>query len=337
MDKRGEWVTSVECISADGCVLPPMVIMKAKGPFKGLWRPPGVDDRDWIWATSPSGWTHDGLGYQWLSEIFIPWVRGRLQTSNRPLNCSDRVLLIVDGHGSHCRARFVALCMKENIDLVILPPHTSNVTQPLDLTVFAGLKSNMTTETDRMNLRKLSTISKTDFAHGLTRARLGSFLPRTIVKGFRKSGIWPYNAKVCIDAAQKKVVEAEDGAVLQRTPLGSLKKENSDLIDNSATDISTPIKDRIYDLTDALEDCSAKRVLLKKELEQYRAREEAKKPARAGNTVAYIGSHVFSAPDTFDRLAAHEWSQKVKKRPRNDENLDPGPSRPSAPVSELLN
>jgi transposase len=32
-------------------------------------------------------------------------------------------LLIMDGHGSHIIANMIALCMDNNINLLILPPH----------------------------------------------------------------------------------------------------------------------------------------------------------------------------------------------------------------------
>jgi len=55
-------------------------------------------------------------------------------------NDVKRRLLLLDGHGSHLTARFVAFCIGKSIDLVVLPAHTSHLLQPLDVGVFSPLK-----------------------------------------------------------------------------------------------------------------------------------------------------------------------------------------------------
>jgi len=57
-------------------------------------------------------------------------------------------LLVKDGHGSHITAKVIAHCMKHAIDLLILPPHTSHILQPLVVGVFSPLKRALTAETD---------------------------------------------------------------------------------------------------------------------------------------------------------------------------------------------
>jgi len=60
----------------------------------------------------------------------------------------QRRLLIMDGHSSHITANMIAYCMRHAIDLLILPPHTSYVLQPLDVSVFSPLKRALAVETD---------------------------------------------------------------------------------------------------------------------------------------------------------------------------------------------
>ncbi|KAI6877959.1 hypothetical protein KC360_g8943 [Hortaea werneckii] len=54
----------------------------------------------------------------------------------------------MDGHSSHVTANVIAFCMENAIDLLILPPHTSHILQPLDVGVFAPLKRALASETD---------------------------------------------------------------------------------------------------------------------------------------------------------------------------------------------
>lgn len=130
---RQEWVTTIECFSAAGIALPPMIIFKGQAAINSKMVPERL--AGWFWTTSNSGWTNDTLCYEWLTQVFDP--------STRPSIPSQRRLLVVDGHGSHVKARNIAFCMQNNIDLMVLPAHSSHITQPLDIAVFGPLKGAM--------------------------------------------------------------------------------------------------------------------------------------------------------------------------------------------------
>ncbi|KAM4060444.1 DDE superfamily endonuclease [Hirsutella rhossiliensis] len=86
------WTTIVECVSATGQALTPLVIFKGQD-LQQQWFPDELDFlKDWDFVTSPKGWTSDSIAIQWLKQVFIP------QTRRHP---QGNVLLIVDGHGSH--------------------------------------------------------------------------------------------------------------------------------------------------------------------------------------------------------------------------------------------
>jgi len=114
---RQEWITGIECISAAGVAIPPLIIFKAKHT-NTAWIPQDTPP-DWRFSTSNSGWTSDSHAYEWLTTVFEP--------STKPASPTQRRLLIMDGHGSHITANVIAQCMEHTIDLLILPPHTSHV------------------------------------------------------------------------------------------------------------------------------------------------------------------------------------------------------------------
>jgi len=62
INSRQEWITAIECVSAAGVAIPPLVIFKAKHT-NTAWilidTPP-----DWRFLTSNSGWTSDSYGYE---------------------------------------------------------------------------------------------------------------------------------------------------------------------------------------------------------------------------------------------------------------------------------
>ena len=113
---RQEWITAIECIGASGVALPPLLIFKAKYT-NTAWIPASTPE-NWKFSTSTSGWTSDNHAYEWLTTLFEPETRR---------NDGKRRLLLLDGHGSHLTAKFIAFCLDKNIDLVVLPPHTSHI------------------------------------------------------------------------------------------------------------------------------------------------------------------------------------------------------------------
>ena len=140
---RQEWVTTIECISASGRALSLLVIYSAKGSLNVQWIPQGGTTEGWRWTTSNKGWTNDNLSYAWLQDVFKP------STVSPSDPSTQRRLLILDGHGSHVKPRFLGFCINHAIDVMVLPSHTSAITQPLGVGVFGLLKAHMARLTDR--------------------------------------------------------------------------------------------------------------------------------------------------------------------------------------------
>ena len=55
---------------------------------------------------------------------------------------NELAALIVDGHFSHVTEMTKSICAINNIILLVIPPHTSHILQPLDLCFFSILKNN---------------------------------------------------------------------------------------------------------------------------------------------------------------------------------------------------
>ena len=69
------------------------------------------------------------------TEIFAFWfAKSCDNTTQRPL------LLIFDGHLTHKSVAVIEKAMKENVFIIKLPPHVTNVLQPLGVTCFGPLK-----------------------------------------------------------------------------------------------------------------------------------------------------------------------------------------------------
>ncbi|KYG39556.1 hypothetical protein M433DRAFT_48760, partial [Acidomyces richmondensis BFW] len=118
------------CVSAAGYAIPPLLIFKAEYTNTS-WIPVGAP-LDWRFSTSNSGWTSNSHAFEWIRTVFEP--------CTRPVSPEERRLLIMDGHSSHITADFIAFCMDNAIDILILPPHCSHALQPLDVSVFSPTK-----------------------------------------------------------------------------------------------------------------------------------------------------------------------------------------------------
>ncbi|KAK9517519.1 hypothetical protein VZT92_022885 [Zoarces viviparus] len=59
------------------------------------------------------------------------------------------LLLIMDAHQSHLDPELVRAAQREGVILLCLPPHTSHILQPLDMSFFGPLKADFSGVTER--------------------------------------------------------------------------------------------------------------------------------------------------------------------------------------------
>jgi hypothetical protein len=189
-------VTAIECVSADGRYLNPMIIWPAAG-HRANWvthPTPG-----WYYAYSDTGYTDSFLSLQWLKLVFDP------QTKERA-NHKPRVL-INDGFGTHETVEILQFCFDNNIVLCRLPSHTSHKLQPCDISVFGPLKSAYRDQVERLERGCVGTISKEHFTSMYSPARKQVFTPRNIRSGWAKAGLFPFNPDKVLSDIPKPLAE----------------------------------------------------------------------------------------------------------------------------------
>ena len=175
-------VTAVECISADGRYLNPMVIWPAT-THRSNWTTfptPG-----WYYACSESGYTDSRISFEWLKRVFDPQTKERANHKPRVLIC--------DGFGAHETLEILEYCFANNIILCRLPSHTSDKLQPCDVAVFASLKAAYRDNVERMERGGVNTIGKQHFTCLYSPARERAFTKRNILAGWSKTGLFPFN------------------------------------------------------------------------------------------------------------------------------------------------
>src|SRR5579859_1030325 len=104
------------------------------------WIPPNVP-KDWKFSCNSKRWTSSYHGLEWLVQHFDP---------HSKLCLNEYRLLLCDGHDSHISAEFIAFTIGNNIEVVLLPPHSSHLLQPLDVAVFGPLKTAISSRLHRL-------------------------------------------------------------------------------------------------------------------------------------------------------------------------------------------
>src|SRR5271154_4228998 len=101
----------------------------------------------------------------------------------------------MDGHGSHVQPEVLRFCIDNNISILLMPPHSSHLCQPLDVSVFSPLKTYMSAELDKITRYGVSSIKKFEWAEAYRCARVKAMTASNIKSAFRAAGLQPLNRR----------------------------------------------------------------------------------------------------------------------------------------------
>lgn len=179
----------IECISADGHALPPLIIFKGKKQMKA-WHealPKGPDGKSiGVIGCSESGWTNNAIGYEWVVE-FEAQSRKRQQGEYRQL--------IVDGHESHITIKTVQFCIENKIILTKLPPHSTHLLQLFDVGIFGPLAIYYRDGLQNLKYSYFN-VDKVDFIEIYYAARTKALSEKNILHAWRDCGYFPFDPEV---------------------------------------------------------------------------------------------------------------------------------------------
>ena len=213
-----DYITSVECISSGGCVIPPLIIISGAQVLH-KWCENDLDG-DTLFATSESGYSNDDIALDWLAH-FIE------HTANKRRGAW--LLLIIDGFGSHLTIPFFELATANRIALFRLPAHSTHLTQPLDVGVFQPFKHYHTEAIDQAVRLGDTQFSKLEFLAAFQTMRTQTFKSSTIRHAFRETGIVPLNPEMVLAKIRHKQAQSQTAfhtpsppplPLNQRTPQG---------------------------------------------------------------------------------------------------------------------
>lgn len=182
MDSTKTSISVMMAASAAGELLPPFVVYKAKNRYVE-WEENGP--RGCRYGISSSGWFDSNAFVDWFRQIVIPFFRGK----------EGPKVMIGDNLSSHITTEVIQTCQEHEIRFVLLPPNTTHLCQPLDVSFFAPLKRMWRKILTDWKLKRRGPFQKSDFPHLLKTAlnNIEASSRKNILSGFRACGIVPFN------------------------------------------------------------------------------------------------------------------------------------------------
>ena len=158
----------------------------------------------------------------------LDWAKGFIEETVDLRRNNQKLLLILDGYGSHVQFSFLNALRESGIIVVALPSHTSHVLQPLDVSVFSSFKSFLQQEIHKLSRAK-KVLNVFDIAVALFFSYFQCLTPRNICNGFVRTGIWnPRTLDVDITALHDLFREEEK--ITLENLLNSFSRQGRSLI-----------------------------------------------------------------------------------------------------------
>lgn len=190
-----EWATAITCVSGDGFDVPPFLLVQGIYHLAHWYTESGLPN-NWVIKTTSNGWTDNVTGLDWIKH-FDKHTRARRQGGYR--------MLVLDGHESHQSIEFEDYCKINNIITLCLPPHSSHITQPLDVGVFGPLKKAYGKEINTYSRAHINHITKVEFLLAFKAAYKKIMTKDNIAGGFRNTGLIPFEPQVVISKLDIKL------------------------------------------------------------------------------------------------------------------------------------
>jgi len=322
---RQEWVSVVECICMDDTSISPMIIFKGENLLSN-WIPSGLT-KDWAITCNTKGWTSNEHGLAWLQQVFEPRTREKAQGRPRVLIC--------DGHDSHVTGRFIRHCMDHNIQLLILPPHSSHFTQPLDIGVFSPLKQYLSAELHTIIQTDIAHLLKGEWANGYSKARPKAFTASNIHGIWAGAGLNPFQPRKVLRRVQAESFSPHstppppenvfDNALLLSSPSDMIKMHTANntlrtLFTQNAP-LHTPERNYIVRLGQKAEGLQARVTVLEQQKQQSESVLSARKAFKSGRRLSIEGKHLLMIEEVYQSVAEAEMrtvERKNKGQPRRN-------------------
>ena len=184
-----DYMSAAECINGVGGSIPSFLILKGVNILH-KWALENDLEDEVVFSTSESGYSNDVLAFHWLTHF---------DTYSEKTRKGTYRLLILDGYGSHLTYEFFLFAKTNNIILFKLPPHSTHLTQPLDVGIFQPLKHWHSEAIDDSIRMGEADFNRLDFLAAFRRFHTQAFKPSSIISAWKKVGLMPYDPDLVLD------------------------------------------------------------------------------------------------------------------------------------------
>jgi hypothetical protein len=181
-----EWITTIECMSADGWVGEPYLVIQGESHLDEWFQVKGYSDEA-VLNLSPSGRVTDNAAYDWVQE-FHNQTKGRVEEGQKRV-------LIFRGEAQFLTFNFLEFCDKNSIIPFCFPSKMGHLMQPFDCKALEPFREWW----KRWHTHTLSKVKdspdeeKTVFIKKYPAARKEFLSPEVIVDSFANQGISPFD------------------------------------------------------------------------------------------------------------------------------------------------
>ena len=215
-------VTSMCCHTATGVALPPFIILPKLSNLPAELSEFSQSGQAWF-ASSQSGWMCRDLFLIWVIH-FINWLSSYRLTLNSHIR-NAAALLILDGHSSRECPIALALLKSSNCNVLVLPGHTTHITQMFDVCIASALKAHYTKILNK--LLKESIIAIENKSAKARYCAVRAFITAwqkvcthdACIRAAKKTGLYPFNPRAVANSPFVREGDAPEEAARRVTRL----------------------------------------------------------------------------------------------------------------------
>lgn len=199
-----ESITVLCNYAANGIVAPPMIVF----PYKRIPKELALSvPKEWAIGRSDSGWMTSATFYEYIANVFYPWLVEQKITFP--------VILFIDGHKSHYNLELYEFCVEKRIIIYCLYPNSTHILQPCDVSIFRPLKVEWKAVCRNHKTKSSTPITRHNFSILFKEAFDRAYKVSTVVNGFRICGLYPLNPDAvdfskCISTRRNEIFQSNE-------------------------------------------------------------------------------------------------------------------------------
>ncbi len=124
-------------------------------------------------------------------------------------------MLILDRHESHVSRQFLDYAQKHNIIVYTLPPHSTYLTQPLDVDLLGSLAHYYRQGLDKFFRIGNQGLEKENFEPLISQARQLAYMVKNVKSAWKKAGVVLFDSQKVLDKLRRPESKVQGGGTNQ--------------------------------------------------------------------------------------------------------------------------